>query len=162
MSSLSSFSLRAKATLCIYVCACICVPQLVKNLPAMGETWVQSLGQEDPLEKGMAAHFSILAWRFPWMEEPGRLLSVGSQRDMTERLTALLLLHVYVWNLVCVCNIGSLSPGICPQSLFEKDSYEAVVRFPSSLLSFINPASLGWRHMGAVSTVNLQHKLGLI
>ena len=46
--------------------------QLVKNLPAMQETWVQSLGWEDPLEKGMATHSSILAWRIPWTEEPGR------------------------------------------------------------------------------------------
>ena len=53
---------------------------MVKNPPAMQETWVQSPGWEDPLEKGMAAHFSILAWRTPWTEEPGRLQSVGSQR----------------------------------------------------------------------------------
>ena len=46
---------------------------MVKNLPAMQETWVQSLGGEDPLEKGMATHSSILAWRIPWTEEPGRL-----------------------------------------------------------------------------------------
>ena len=44
---------------------------MVKDLPAMLETWVQSLGQEDPLEKGMATHFSILAWRIAWAEEPG-------------------------------------------------------------------------------------------
>ena len=56
------------------------VAQLVKNLPAMKETWVQSLDQEDPLEKGMATHRSILAWRIPWTEEPGRLQSMGSQR----------------------------------------------------------------------------------
>ena len=49
------------------------VPQMVKNLPAMKETWVQFLGWEDPLEKGMATHSSILAWRIPWTEEPGRL-----------------------------------------------------------------------------------------
>ena len=54
--------------------------QVVKSLPAMQETWVGSLGQEDPLEKGMAAHSSILAWRIPWTEEPGGLQSVGSQR----------------------------------------------------------------------------------
>ena len=54
--------------------------QLVKNLPAMRETWVQSLGWEDPLEKGMTTHSSILAWRIPWTEEPGRLQSMGSQR----------------------------------------------------------------------------------
>ena len=47
------------------------VAQTVKNLPAMLETWVQSLGQKDPLEKGMATHSSILAWRIPWTEEPG-------------------------------------------------------------------------------------------
>ena len=64
------------------------VAQMVKNLPAMREAWVQSLGQEDPLEKGMAAHSSILTWRIPWTEEPGGLQSVGSQRvDMTEQLT---------------------------------------------------------------------------
>ena len=53
---------------------------VVKNLPAMQETWVRSLGQEDPLEKEMATHSSILAWRIPWTEEPGGLQSTGSQR----------------------------------------------------------------------------------
>ena len=53
---------------------------MVKNLPAMRETWVQFLGQEDPLEKGMATYSSILAWRIPWTEEPGGLQSMGSQR----------------------------------------------------------------------------------
>ena len=60
------------------------IAQLVKNLPAMQESWVQFLGQEDPLEKEMATHSSILAWRIPWTEESGRLQSVGSQEsDMT-------------------------------------------------------------------------------
>ena len=54
--------------------------QMVKNLPAMQETRVQSLGWEDPLEKGMATHSSILAWRVAWTEESGRLRSTGSQR----------------------------------------------------------------------------------
>ena len=49
------------------------VAQKIKNLPAMQETWVQSLGWEDPLEKGTATHSSILAWRIPWTEKPGRL-----------------------------------------------------------------------------------------
>ena len=53
---------------------------MVKNLPAMQETRVPSLGQEDALEKGMAVHSSILAWRIPWTEEPGGLQSVGRQR----------------------------------------------------------------------------------
>ena len=53
---------------------------MVKRLQAMQETWVQSLGQEDPLEKEMATHSSTLAWKIPWTEEPGRLQSMGSQR----------------------------------------------------------------------------------
>ena len=56
------------------------VAQTLKNLPAMQESWVQSLGWEDPLEKGMATHSSILVWRIPWTEEPGGLQSIGSQR----------------------------------------------------------------------------------
>ena len=52
----------------------------VKRLPTMWETWVQSLGWEDPLEKEMATHSNILAWRIPWMEEPGGLQSTGLQR----------------------------------------------------------------------------------
>ena len=54
--------------------------QTVKNPPARWETWVQSLGWEDPLEEGMATHSSILAWRIPWTEEPGGLQSTGLQR----------------------------------------------------------------------------------
>ena len=54
--------------------------QTVKSLPAMQETRLRSLGQEDPLEKEMATHSSILAWEIPWTEEPGGLLSMGSQR----------------------------------------------------------------------------------
>ena len=53
---------------------------MVKRLPAMWETWVGELGWEDPLEKEMAAHSSTLAWKIPWMEEPGWLQSMGSQR----------------------------------------------------------------------------------
>ena len=73
-----------------YTFACICVNyggghgkslqySCLEN-PEMPETWVRSLGQEDPLEKGMATHSSILAWRIPWTEEPGGLQSMGSQR----------------------------------------------------------------------------------
>ena len=54
--------------------------QLVKNLPAMHETLVRFLDQEDPLVKEMAAHSSVLAWKIPWTEEPGRLQSMGLQR----------------------------------------------------------------------------------
>jgi len=62
---------------------------MVKNLPAMQETWLQFLDQEDPLEKGMATHFSILAWKIPWTEGPGGLQSMGLQKmsNRTEQLT---------------------------------------------------------------------------
>ena len=58
--------------------------QLVKNLPTMQETQVQSLTWEDPLEKEMATHSSILAWESPWKKEPGRLKSMGSQKSRTQ------------------------------------------------------------------------------
>ena len=61
--------------------------QMVKNLPVIQETRVQSLGREDPLEKEMATHSSIPAWRIPWTEEPNRLQSVGSQRAGHDRAT---------------------------------------------------------------------------
>ena len=69
---------------------------MVKNLPEMQETQVQSLGQEDPLEKGMSTHSSILAWRIPWTEESGGLQSMESQLDTTERLT-FSLSNIIVW-----------------------------------------------------------------
>ena len=56
------------------------VAQMVRSLPAIQETWVQSLGREDPPEKGMATHSSIPAWRIPWTEEPGELQSMGLER----------------------------------------------------------------------------------
>ena len=57
---------------------------VVKNLPVKQETWVQSLGQEDPLEKEMANHSCILAWKIPWTEQPGGLQSMGSQNSQTQ------------------------------------------------------------------------------
>ena len=71
--------------------------QMVKNLPEMQETRVWSLGQENPLEKGMATHSSILAWRIPWTEEPGRLHSPWGHKesDMTEQLT--LSISYFIW-----------------------------------------------------------------
>ena len=66
--------------------------QMVKNLPAMCETWVLSMGWEDPLEKRTATHSSILAWRIPRTEETGRLQSVGHKElDMTERLSHMIM-----------------------------------------------------------------------
>ena len=72
---------------------------MVKHLPTTRETRVQSLGWEDPLEKEMATHSSILAWRIPWMEEPGRLQSMGSQRVGHEWVTSL---SLRTWTLDCV------------------------------------------------------------
>ena len=60
------------------------VAQMVKNLPAVRETWVRSLGWEDPLEKGVATHSSILAWRIPWTEEPGGLQSMESSKSQKQ------------------------------------------------------------------------------
>jgi len=61
------------------------VAQMVRNLPAMQETWVQSLGWEDPLERGMATHSDVLVWRIPWTEDPGKLQFVGCKElDTTE------------------------------------------------------------------------------
>ena len=62
---------------------------MVKRLSAMWETWVRSLDGEDPLEKEMATHSSILAWKTPRMQEPGRLQSIGSELDPTEQLQSL-------------------------------------------------------------------------
>ena len=79
------------------------VAQKVKNLPAMQETQVQSLGREDPLEKRMATHSSIPVWRIPWTEEPDGLQFMGSQRvDTTEELT---LLH-FLFHLLSYSNNG--------------------------------------------------------
>ena len=72
------------------------VAQTVKNLPAMCETWVWSLGQEDPLEKGMATHSSILVWQIPWTGESGRLPSMGSQRVRRDWVTHITTVHQ--WN----------------------------------------------------------------
>ena len=66
-----------------YIWGASLVTQLLKNLPTMQEIQVQFLGREDPLEKEMATHSSILAWRIPWTEEPGRLQSMGSQESGT-------------------------------------------------------------------------------
>ena len=81
------------------------VAQMVKNLPAIQETWAWFLGQEDPLEKGMATHSSILAWRIPWTEEPGSLQSMGrKESDMTECHPLSIPCPVfYCWSVWAVC-----------------------------------------------------------
>ena len=69
--------------------------QLVKNLPAMQQAQIRSLGQEDPLEQEVATHSSIFAWSIPWTEEPGRWQAMGSQSDTTEHAC----MHIYIYNM---------------------------------------------------------------
>ena len=76
------FLARVKALVASQLKASL-VAQRIKRLPAMQETRVRSLGSEDPLEKEMETHSSILAWEIPWIEEPGRLQSMGSQKNWT-------------------------------------------------------------------------------
>ena len=81
--------------------------QRIKNLSAVQEIWVQSLGQEDILEKGMATHSSILAWRIPWTEEPGGLQSWSlKELDTTEQLTLLITLCISVSLLIHIVYIS--------------------------------------------------------
>ena len=80
--------------------------QMVKNLPTMWETQVQSLGREDPLEKEMATRSSILAWRIPWTEEPGRLQSMESQRVWHDWVT-----NTFTWLIYSVVLIPTVQPS---------------------------------------------------
>ena len=94
--------------LTLFSCLVSLVAQVVKHLPAMQETWVQPLCLEEPLEKGMATHTGILAWRTPWAEESGGLPSMGSQElDTTEQLThtkiVSMVVHFWGMKLVCSC-----------------------------------------------------------
>ena len=108
-----SFNCGAKWFRCVCVCVCVCVTslvvQMVKNPPAMQQTQVQSLGQEDPLEKGMATHSSVLTWGIPWMEEPGGLQSMGSQsrtrlgNQAHTHVCRYVRMCVYVCVCICVC-----------------------------------------------------------
>ena len=95
--------------------------QTVKRLPAMQETRAQPLGEEDPLEKVMAIHSSTLAWKIPWMEEPGGLQSMGSQRsDTTEQLhfPFCSVMSKSLWSMDC-CPPGSSVSGIFKAKILE-------------------------------------------
>ena len=87
------------------------VAQRVKHLPAMQETWVRSLGQEDPLEKEMATHSSTPAWKIPWTEKPGRLQSMGSRRAGHNWVTSLGHLVLAQSKLNVGCYYSWCSPG---------------------------------------------------
>ena len=115
---------------------------LVKNLPAMQKTWVQSLGWEDPLEKGMATHSSILAWRIPWAEKPGGLWSMGSQRVRQDWGLTL----SQMWNATYLQTCGHLLTlqydcGNCLYSKLRKDHFQNV---PSSLSKQPAAVTLSW------------------
>ena len=111
-------SLHFTSSVCVCMCVCVCiyiyihtpdfvaslVDQLVKNLPAIQETWVWSLGWKDPPEKGMATHSSILAWRMPWTEETGGLQFMGLQRVRHDWLTQTFDFKFYLYH-----NFTSLS-----------------------------------------------------
>ena len=94
---------------------CSAVAQMVKNLPAMQEPWVRSLGWEDPLEKGLATHISILACRIPWTEEPGGLHSIGLQRvghDLSNLAAAAACCSVLCYAVLCCAKSLQSSPTL--------------------------------------------------
>ena len=110
------------------------VAQMVKNLPAMQETWVQTLGREDPLEKEMATYSSILPWRIPWTEEPGRLQSMGSQRvghnwvtNTHSRVSVCTHTHTQAYSKdhhVWVGLLRNVRRGTSPSMIFYKHDHE--------------------------------------
>ena len=120
------------------------VAQTVKRLSTMRKTWVRSLGQEDPLEKEMAPHSSILAWKIPWMEEPGRLQSMGSQRVRHNWVTSLThycltgmccCFHVLVWKLQKGWNVSQWTPMYSPSEFYHISStcFSTHLSFGSSI-----------------------------
>ena len=114
------------------------VIQMVKNPPAMWETWVQSLGQEDSPEEGMATHSSILAWRIPWTEEPGGLWSVGSQRvrhnwsDLTHP------------QIICICITDSLYSTIETNTTLYSNFTPIKINFKKEKIIFHNDICNKW------------------
>ena len=122
LSSVSPKTFKKKGLICV---GASLVAQMVKNLPAVQETWVWYLGREDPLEKGMATHCSALAWRIPWTEEPGGLQSMGSQRvGQTEWLTHIICAHLGKGKVnyahlhqISTCEHFPLNSGAGPRSL---------------------------------------------
>ena len=87
--------------------------QMVNNLPAMQETWIWFLGQEDPLEKGMTTHSSLLAWEIPWTEQPGGLQSMGSQRVRHNWATNTLM---DIWMVTDLCHYNDVWT-FCPNHM---------------------------------------------
>ena len=106
---------------------------MVKNLPAMQETWVQSLGWDDPLKKGMATHSSILAWRIPWEEERGRLQSMGcKQPDTIERRT-----HTHTHTHTHTCFVLQFPDSNTRWRHYITKTHAAVLAYDSRSLEFL-------------------------
>ena len=129
--------------------------QSVKRLPAMQETWVQSLGWEDPLEKEMATHSSILAWRIPWTEEPGGLQSMVSQRVRHDWVTNTFTFFLSSW-------VTYLIGGciVCVSSLHSWNRHRSQSKREMSTLlmgSMLSPWCLG---SGVRGRIQLQRGLG--
>ena len=103
--------IQSKSLLGLFLIFCK-VAQRLKCLPPMRETWVRSLGREDPLEKEMAIHSSILAWRIPWTEKPSRLQSTGSQRVRHDWATSPHYKKVSVWYWLTWCSRMILFLGV--------------------------------------------------
>ena len=124
--------------ICGKVCETSLVVQMVKRLPAMQETRVQSLGWEDPLEKEMAAHSSILAWKIPWTEEPGRLSSMGSQRVGHDWATSLSLYFHFTFTF----HVSSIS-GFWPLHLLPCSSFLTYKKLRWCRLSWVQLSQHG-------------------
>ena len=117
------------------------VAQMVKNLPAMWDTWVQSLGGKDPLEREMATYSSVLAWEIPWTEEPGGLQSTGSQRVGPNRVTNTFT-FIHHWGLPWWLSSKKNLPVMQEtqvQSLGQEDSPGERNGNPSSILAWRIP-----------------------
>ena len=146
--------------------------QLAKNLPAMLETWVQSLGREDPLEKGMAIHSSILTWRISWTGEPGWLPSMGSQigRDwMTNIYTETKMNYPpqFLWNQPRLIVTPTLLWELLSQHLHRRGpSQPQAYQVTSHLISFLNWKQISdWNGINwTVSSENfaLEHRKSLV
>ena len=111
----------------------VLVVQMVKNLPAMQETWVPSLDQEDPLEKGMATQTNILAWRIPWTEEPDGLQSMGSQRVGHDWATNSAIIRAHslspFWLFAILWTVACQAPL---SMAFSRQKYWSGLPFPST------------------------------
>ena len=169
--------------LCVLVCFCrplygwwaSPVAQMVKTLSAVRETQVRSLGQEDPLKKEMATHFSILAWKIPWMEEPGRLQSMGhKESDTTEQLHFLsFCVDAGGWRVLLRIHTQMFpsdhGQGALPTHLDPSPSFQKALNVGTSLLALplgTGPASLPrtggvgvCKHLEAPPSSSLQEAL---